>query len=305
VPKPQGDWEHGRELFTGTALNCTKCHRIRGEGGLTGPDLSNLIHRDARSVERDIREPSAILHPDYVTYLAELKNGDSLTGFIRSQGDDSIRLFDADGKDTVVPRTDLRNLHPTGQSLMPTGLLDTLKPDDVRDLLTFLLWEPPVRTKAEAERVMAASPPSPLGGQRVGEKGDSTTALKQPTPLPALSPPPGSGEGKTNGALRIVLVASKQDHGPGQHDYPRWQEKWLRLLSSLGHSSPSQSDSGNPTASATVPLSLGERDRVRAGQPSRPEPAPPSNPQSSQSLLTSAPTTAVGFLSFLHKWAGS
>lgn len=139
VPKPQGDWEHGRELFTGTALNCAKCHRLRGEGGLAGPDLSNLIHRDARSVERDIREPSATLHPDYVTYLAELKNGDSLTGFIRSQGDDAVRLFDADGKDTVVPRADLQNLHPTGQSLMPTGLLDALKPDNVRDLLTFLL----------------------------------------------------------------------------------------------------------------------------------------------------------------------
>jgi putative heme-binding domain-containing protein len=321
VPKPQGDWEHGRELFTGTALNCAKCHRIRGKGGLTGPDLSNLIHRDARSVERDIREPSATLHPDYMTYLAELKNGDSLTGFIRSKSrtgslpvpergassprspgepetntagrlaarptlEDAVVLFDADGKDTVVLRTDLRNLHPTGQSLMPTGLLDALKPDDVRDLLTFLLWEPPVRTKAEAERVMAASPPSPLGGER----GDSTTSLKQPTPPPALSPPAGSGEGKASAAIRIVLVASKQDHGPGQHDYPRWQEKWLRLLSSLGHSSPSQSDSGNPTASATVPLSLGERDRVRAGQPSRPEPAPSSNPQSSQSLLTSAPT---------------
>jgi putative heme-binding domain-containing protein len=321
VPKPQGDWEHGRELFTGTALNCAKCHRIRGEGGLAGPDLSNLIHRDARSVERDIREPSATLHPDYVTYLAELKNGDSLTGFIRSQSrtgslpvpdrgassprspgetnaaepgrlaarpalEDSVVLFDAYGKDTVIPRTDLANLHPTGQSLMPTGLLDTLKPDDVRDLLTFLLWEPPVRTKAEAERVLATSAPSPLGGER----GNSTTALKQPTPLPALSPPAGSGEGKASAPLRIVLVASKQDHGPGQHDYPRWQEKWLRLLSSLAHSSPSQSDSGSPTASATVPLSSGERDRVRAGQPSRPAPAPPFNPQSSQSLLTPAPT---------------
>ncbi len=230
APKPQGDWEHGRELFTGTALNCAKCHRIRGEGGLAGPDLSNLIHRDARSVERDIREPSATLHPDYVTYLAELKGGDSLTGFIRSQGDDSIRLFDADGKDTVVPRADLANLHPTGQSLMPTGLLDTLKPDDVRDLLTFLLWEPPVRAKAEAERVLAASSPSPLGGERAGERGNPNSSAKSPTPLPALSPPPGSGEGKTNGVLRIVLVASKQDHGPGQHDYPRWQEKWMRLL---------------------------------------------------------------------------
>lgn len=234
VPKPQGDWEHGRELFTGTALNCAKCHRIRGEGGVAGPDLSNLIHRDARSVERDIREPSATLHPDYVTYLAELKNGDSLTGFIRSQGDDSIRLFDADGKDTAIPRADLANLHPTGQSLMPTGLLDNLKPDDVRDLLTFLLWEPPVRSKAEAERVLAVSTPSPLGGERAGERGNPTTGSKTPSPLPALSPPGGSGEGKAKGSLQIVLVASKQDHGPGQHDYPRWQEKWKRLLSSLG-----------------------------------------------------------------------
>ncbi len=265
VPKPQGDWEHGRELFTGTALNCTKCHRIRGDGGLAGPDLSNLIHRDARSVERDIREPSATLHPDYVTYLAELKNGDSLTGFIRSQNrtgslpvpdrgpssprspgapetnttgrlaarpalEDAVILFDADGKDTVIPRADLQNLHPTGQSLMPTGLLDNLKPDDVRDLLTFLLWEPPVRTKAEAERILAISTPSPLGGERAGERGSQDSSSKPPSPLPALSPPAGSGEGKTNVALRIVLVASKQDHGPGQHDYPRWQEKWLRLL---------------------------------------------------------------------------
>lgn len=206
VPKPQGDWEHGRELFNGTALNCAKCHRIRGEGGVAGPDLSNLIHRDARSVERDIREPSATLHPDYVTYLAELKNGDSLTGFIRSQGDDSIRLFEADGKDTVIPRADLQNLHPTGQSLMPTSLLDTLKPDDVRDLMTFLLWEPPVRTKAEAERVLGAPFSDPAR-----------------TSLPTSTP-----DRRT--ALRIVLVASKQDHGPGQHDYPRWQEKWLRLL---------------------------------------------------------------------------
>ena len=32
--------------------------------------------------------------------------------------------------------------------------------------------------------------------------------------------------------LKISLVASKQDHGPGQHDYPSWQQDWLRLLTS-------------------------------------------------------------------------
>jgi type 1 glutamine amidotransferase len=30
--------------------------------------------------------------------------------------------------------------------------------------------------------------------------------------------------------LNIVLVASKQDHDPGQHDYPTWQKKWFSML---------------------------------------------------------------------------
>ena len=30
--------------------------------------------------------------------------------------------------------------------------------------------------------------------------------------------------------VNIVLVASKQDHGPGQHDYPAWQKKWKAML---------------------------------------------------------------------------
>src|SRR5262249_18838344 len=31
--------------------------------------------------------------------------------------------------------------------------------------------------------------------------------------------------------LALVLVASKQDHGPGQHDYPAWQKTWHNFLS--------------------------------------------------------------------------
>jgi type 1 glutamine amidotransferase len=30
--------------------------------------------------------------------------------------------------------------------------------------------------------------------------------------------------------LRIVLVSGAKDHGPGEHDYPAWQEVWSRLL---------------------------------------------------------------------------
>src|SRR5947209_7558111 len=34
--------------------------------------------------------------------------------------------------------------------------------------------------------------------------------------------------------LRVLLVAGKKDHGPGEHDYPAWQKAWTRLLARAG-----------------------------------------------------------------------
>ncbi len=33
--------------------------------------------------------------------------------------------------------------------------------------------------------------------------------------------------------VKIVLLASKKDHGPGEHDYPAWQKAWEPLLRKL------------------------------------------------------------------------
>jgi putative heme-binding domain-containing protein len=193
--KPEGDWENGRDLFVGK-LQCAKCHRIRGEGGNAGPDLSNLIHRDPTSILRDIREPSAALHPEYVTYLAETRSGDSHAGFLRPSPDPAeVILADVEGREQRWLRKDLLRLVPTGASLMPTGLIDGLNPTQTRDLLTFLSWARPTRSRDEISRL---------------PKVARTAADDRP--------------------IRLVLVASKQDHGPGQHDYPAWQTKWMRLL---------------------------------------------------------------------------
>jgi putative heme-binding domain-containing protein len=200
--KPDGDWEHGRELFFGAQLQCAKCHRVRGEGGTAGPDLSNLIHRDAASVLRDIREPSATLHPDYVTYRVETKDGEMTQGFVRSQQGDALHLFDVEGKEMVIARSNIVNVQPAELSLMPSGLLDGKTETDIRDLLTFLLWQPPTRSKEEVQLL--------LNRLRKQSGGDQANVDRE---------------------LKLVLVASKQDHGKGQHDYPKWQTNWSRLLS--------------------------------------------------------------------------
>src|SRR6185436_19427556 len=118
--KPDGDWEHGRELFLGAELQCAKCHRVRGEGGTAGPDLSNLIHRDPASVLRDIREPSATIHPDYVTYRVSAKNGETTDGFVRAQTADRVRMFDVNGNETSLARAEVVSMRPTEVSLMPS-----------------------------------------------------------------------------------------------------------------------------------------------------------------------------------------
>jgi putative heme-binding domain-containing protein len=162
--------------------------------------LSNLVHRDPASVLRDIKEPNAMINPDYVAYNVRLRDGGDLTGFVRTQTSDSLRIVGSDGKQQLVRRDDVSDMRPSAISLMPTALLEGLKEQQVRDLMTFLLQEPPERSRADVEEVLGQHTNRPIDPQQ-----------------------------RAN-ALNIVLVVSKQDHGPGQHDYPTWQKKWTVLL---------------------------------------------------------------------------
>ena len=154
----------------------------------------NLVARDAASVLRDIKEPNASIHPDYVAHNVALRAGGELTGFVRMQDERTMRITGADGKENIVARSDVRELRISSVSLMPAGLLEGLSAVQTADLLTFLLHEPPKRTRAEVQKILSSAP-------KVSAQ-----------------------------ALNIVLVAGKQDHGPGQHDYPAWQKKWHTLL---------------------------------------------------------------------------
>jgi putative heme-binding domain-containing protein len=135
-----GDFERGRSLFFGEQLKCATCHRLRGEGATIGPDLSNLAARSPAAVLRDIRQPSASIHPDYVAYNVALKNGESLTGFVRSQDEHSLRMTAADGKEQIFARGDIEQLRPSNISLMPEGLEVAMTPREFLKLTITVKW---------------------------------------------------------------------------------------------------------------------------------------------------------------------
>jgi putative heme-binding domain-containing protein len=135
------DRENGKRLFLGRAT-CSKCHQLRGEGAEIGPDLSNVIHRDYESVLRDIRSPSAAINPDYLSYDVVLATGRVLTGNIHSESPTAIQIADNAGKLSDIPRGDVEEMSASSVSIMPEDLLKELTPDEVRDLMAYLLLAP-------------------------------------------------------------------------------------------------------------------------------------------------------------------
>lgn len=138
-----GDWERGRRLFFGEPAACSKCHRLGGEGGEIGPNLSNLIYRDYASVLRDITEPSAVINPDHISYHVTLKSGDVETGVLLRNDREEVIVGRASGESLKIPGNRVANVKASAVSVMPEGLLQTLTPDQQRDLMTFLLSPPP------------------------------------------------------------------------------------------------------------------------------------------------------------------
>ncbi len=186
--------------------NARPATRSGGRGGDIGPDLSNLVHRDYASVYRDIHTPGAAINPDYVAHSVALVDGRVLQGTLRTEGDRLI-VGDANGKQTAVNRSEIESTSPSTTSIMPEGLDTALGPERVRDLLTFLLTEPLGLAWIEGE---GAPPP-----RRRAEIND---ALK------------GSVSIGNPRRLRIVLAGGPKDHGPGEHDYPLWLDRWSALF---------------------------------------------------------------------------
>ena len=151
----KGDWLNGRRLFFRDA-GCATCHTIRSEGFSFGPDLSNLIYRDRQSVLHDIREPSATINPDHPGTLVTLRDGTSASGIVRSEKGEKITLDLPAGAVADIPRAKIASVAPMTTSLMTQGLLDQFNPEQVEDLLTFLLINP-----LEPAPITRLEPPTP------------------------------------------------------------------------------------------------------------------------------------------------
>jgi putative heme-binding domain-containing protein len=134
------DRAEGRRLFA--AAQCFQCHRVDGEGGLTGPDLTSLGNRfGTRDIVEAIVEPNKFVADRFRQTQFILEDGRVVTGRVANMfGKNLLVVTDmlAPGNYTRVDRDLVESSESVEASQMPEGLINTLTEEEVRNLLAFL-----------------------------------------------------------------------------------------------------------------------------------------------------------------------
>lgn len=127
-------------LQNGAALfrkSCATCHRLYGEGGRIGPDLTGSNRGNMDYLLGNIIDPGAVVPKQFTMTNLLLKSGRLLNGVIVAETDTTITV-QTDKEQKVISASDVDERVHTTKSLMPDGLLDSLKEAEVRDLIAFL-----------------------------------------------------------------------------------------------------------------------------------------------------------------------
>ena len=135
-----GDPARGQVLFTDLKrLACSRCHRVRGQGGEIGPDLSDIGGKyDREQLIESVLEPSRQIVEGYRPTVLATTDGRVLTGIVREETSGELILVDIDGKRQSVRKEDTVERKTSDTSLMPDGLAPSLSLKEFSDLIAYL-----------------------------------------------------------------------------------------------------------------------------------------------------------------------
>jgi putative heme-binding domain-containing protein len=131
----------GRVLFTAI---CGACHQMYGAGGKIGPDLTGSGRSNIDYLLENIADPSGVVSADYRMSLLTLKDGRVLSGVITGTTDKTLTLRTL-AETMTLEKSEITKTETSPVSMMPEGLLLAFQPDQIRDLIAYLMH--PVQVK--------------------------------------------------------------------------------------------------------------------------------------------------------------
>jgi putative heme-binding domain-containing protein len=128
------DRSQGRLVFS---RDCANCHRLFGEGGAIGPDLTGLQRSNLDYLLTRIIDPNALIGHDYQMVLVVTVDGRAITGLVKQEDQNALHIQTAT-ESVVIPNDEIEERSVSKLSMMSEGLLQKLSNEQVRDLIGYL-----------------------------------------------------------------------------------------------------------------------------------------------------------------------
>jgi quinoprotein glucose dehydrogenase len=135
-----GDAQAGRKIFMEKPeASCLRCHKVNGEGGQVGPELTGIITRhDREYILESILFPNKQIAAGFESVLVEMNDGQAYAGIVKGQDDKELTLLAVeDGQVMKLKKSNIKK-QVKGLSPMPDGLGNVLSKQDLRNLVEFL-----------------------------------------------------------------------------------------------------------------------------------------------------------------------
>lgn len=135
------NFEQGRAMFA--ASQCASCHTMKGEGGVAGPDLTQLGTRfSTKDILEAIIDPNKSISDQYGSTIFYLKDGGSVVGrLIKEEGDHYVISQNPFAPQITrdVAKADVARTRVSDVSPMMPGLINRLNSEELKDLVAYLV----------------------------------------------------------------------------------------------------------------------------------------------------------------------
>jgi putative heme-binding domain-containing protein len=131
----KGNTINGQNLYIS---RCMACHRAGTMGLQVGPDLVTVKTKGRDGILTAILEPNKEVAAQYIAYIVNTKDGQTLTGVVAEDNATSLTLKMMAGVSQTIQRSNIKGSSSSGQSLMPEGLEQGMTVQEMADLVTFI-----------------------------------------------------------------------------------------------------------------------------------------------------------------------
>ncbi len=130
----KADMAAGRQLFVKT---CAQCHKLYGEGGAIGPDLTGSNRFNIDYILENVLDPGAVIGKDYRLTNIITEDGRLVSGIVVEETDRSVTIATVNQR-VVLSKEDIDERQVSPVSMMPEGQFDKLSRQQIRDLVGYL-----------------------------------------------------------------------------------------------------------------------------------------------------------------------